>query len=172
MKKIFMFLAIVSALVLVGCSSDDNFEPLPTPTPSPTPKPDYEDNLRDSVGTATRPTAWIATSDALLDKTEIDRVVVTSSEIPVPVDLTSDMMAAFVNGECRAVATPISVNGKAVFDMNVMHKMEGETADIAIELRYFSLHNKRIYIAKSFAFASGYEIHGSITHGGYKAEWR
>lgn len=167
MKKIFMLLAIGATLLVAGCHHDDDDNPVVPPTP----KPDYE-NLRDSVGTATRPTDWISTSEALLDKTEIDRVVVTSDEIPVPVDIQNDVMAAFVNGECRAVSTPVVTNGKAVFDMNVMHKMEGETADIAVELRYFSQHNKRIYIAAPFAFASGYEIHGSITHGGYKPEWK
>lgn len=160
-----MLLALGATLTMCGCHKSDDEPSIPTP------KPDYN-NLRDSVGTATRPTDWTATIDELLDKTEIDRVVVTSDEIPVLVDLDNDVMAAFVNGECRAVSKPVAVNGKAVFDMNVMHRMEGETADIAVELRYFSQHNKRIYIAVPFAFASGYEIHGSITHGGYKAQWR
>lgn len=165
MRKIFLFGILFSAMALTGCN-DDVVEP------SPKPDPGY-DNLRDSIGNATRPTDWIATELGMLDQTLIDRIVVTEDEIPVPVDVEEDLMAAFVNGECRAQAMPqIVANNKKAFMMNVMQKMEGESSNLDIELRYYSNHNKRIYIAAPFAFEPGSMNHGSLSYGGYQAKWR
>ncbi|MBQ0073830.1 MAG: membrane lipoprotein lipid attachment site-containing protein [Prevotella sp.] len=164
MKKIILFAFLLSGLVLAGCSNDDN------PEPTPTPKPEYN-NLRDSIGTAARPTDWNPVSETVLDPTNPDAIIVTQQEIPVPVDMQQDLMAAFVNGECRDVSAPYKeANGKIAFALTVMPRID-EATNFAIELRYYSKHNNRIYIATPFAFAPLTFSHGTPNGEGYKATW-
>lgn len=168
MKKIFLFALVIGALALTGCGGDDSNNDKPDPV-----RPDDYDNLRDSVGVATRPTDWQAVEISQLDITAPDRIVVTSKEIPVEVNTSNDLMGAFVDGECRAVTSPVmEENGQVHFTLVVMPRIEETAADISIELRYFSTKNKRIYIAEPFAFSAGTMQHGSLTGGGYPAKWK
>lgn len=170
MKKIFLFALMLGAMALTGCGSDDDPAPAPTPTPD---KPEGYDNLRDSVGLATRPTDWWGVDKSMLDISQPDRIVVTSKEIPVEVDKDNDLMGAFVNGECRTATGPVvEENGLVHFTLVVMPKVDESVSAINIELRYFSTRNKRIYTAEPFAFSAGTMQHGTLTGGGYQAKWK
>lgn len=170
MKKIFLFALVLCAMTLTGCSDDDPINDDPTPKPV---KPEEYNNLRDSVGTATRPTDWQGVDMSQLDITAKDRIVVTSKEVPVDVDMDNDLMGAFVNGECRAVTNAVMEENEQVhFTLIVMPKVDENTSLINIELRYFSAKNKRIYIAEPFAFSTGTIQHGTLTGGGYQAKWK
>lgn len=153
MKKIFLYALMLCALTLTGCGGDDD--------------------LRDSVGTSVRPTDWKAVQMSQLDITAPDRIVLTSKEVPAEIDLANDLMGAFVNDECRAVTSAVrEENGQVHFTLVVMPKVDENTSAIDIELRYFSAKNKRIYIAEPFAFSAGTMKHGSLSDGGYQAQWK
>lgn len=171
---------MLGALTLIGCGGDDiiyidsKTDPVkPDPVKPDPSKPDGYDNLRDSVGTATRPTDWKAVDIVELDPTQYDRIVVTSNEIPVEIDLNQDIMGVFINGECRDFALPVvEATGKTVFKFVVMPKIDESPGSINIELRYFSAKNKRIYIAEPFSFSNGTMSHGTLSGEGYKAIWK
>lgn len=167
MKKYFIYAFLLGAMTLAGCGSDDTEDP----TPVPKPIPEY-DNLRDSIGTATRPTDWVRLDIDKLNPTVKDVIIITSEEIPVPVDTSEDLVGAFVDGECRDVAAFYEeANGKVAAQLIVMPKKE-ESTSFSMELRYYSKHNKRIYLAAPFAFDSNATDHGSLTGSGYKVKWR
>ncbi len=168
MRKIFSRLLILAGiLLLAGCSKDDfNNEEEPVTPPVPA---DY-DNLRDSLGTATRPTDWIPVAE--LDPTSIQLLTITEKELPT--DITAeDLLAAFVGSECRAVSEVDTVEDKTLsfFSMVIQSALEQSDTEQNVQLRYYSLHNRRIYIADEFPFVPG-EILGSLNDGGYKVNWR
>lgn len=171
MKKILFITTLLGLFALAACGgSDDEL----TSGENGEQKPPFtlEENLRDSVGSATRPTSWIPIDMALLDPTTSDRIVVTSAEIPVPLDMEEDLMAAFVNGECRDVASPVlEANEKVAFSLVVLPRIDEDLTSLPIELRYYSKHNNRIYIAESFPFDPASVNHGSLNGSGYKAAW-
>lgn len=170
MKKIFLYALLFGALTLAGCSGDDNVIDDVGNTPE---KPDGYDNLRDSVGTSVRPTDWHAVPMSQLDITQPDRIVLTSKEVPVDIDLTNDLMGAFVDGECRTVTSAVKEENELVhFTLVVMPKVDENASAMNIELRYFSAKNKRIYIAEPFAFRAGTMQHGTLADGGYQAKWK
>lgn len=175
MKKILLIFSLVFGLgAVMGCGDDGTTDIPEEPVIEPDPGhgPDY-DALRDSVGTATRPTDWTPVNAALLDPTAVDRIVVTSAEVPVPVDLRDDLMAAFVGGECRDVASPVvEANGKVAFTLTVMPRTEGESATPRIELRYYAKSRSRIYVATPFAFDPATTHHGNLTTQGFQPEWK
>lgn len=167
MKKIILFAFLFGALALTGCGSDDDDI---TTTPQ---RPEGFNNLRDSVGTATRPADWKETPISELDITAPDRIVITQQGVPVDIDPDKDLMAAFVNGECRSVTSAFQEeNGQVHFTLVVMPKIEESVSDIYIELRYFSAKNKRIYIAEPFSFIAGSMEHGTLTTGGHHVKWK
>lgn len=169
MKKNILFAFLFGALALTGCGSDDD----DITTTAPTPRPEGYNNLRDSVGTATRPVDWQETPISDLDITAPDRIVITAKEVPVDIDPDNDLMAAFVNGECRAVTSAVQEENEQVhFTLVVMPKVEESASDIDIELRYFSAKNKRIYIAETFPFIAGSMEHGTLTNGGHQVKWK
>lgn len=168
MKKNILFAFLFGALALIGCGSDDDN----ITNGAPTPRPEGFNNLRDSVGTATRPADWQETPISELDITAPDRIVITAQEVPVEIDPANDLMAAFVNGECRAVTSAIKEGQQVHFTLVVMPKIEENASDIYIELRYFSAKNKRIYIAEPFPFVAGTMEHGTLTSGGHQVKWR
>lgn len=170
MKKIFIYALLLGALTLAGCGGDDIVVEGSGTTQE---KPEGYDNLRDSVGTSTRPTDWQAVPLSQLDITSPDRIVLTSLELPVDIDLANDLMGAFVDGECRAVTSAVVEHSDLIhFTLIVMPKIDENLTSINIELRYFSAKNKRIYIAEPFAFSPGSMQHGTLTGGGYKAKWK
>lgn len=161
MKNPLLHLLLTSILILASCGSDGG-EVVPVTPPAPTP----ENNLTDSIGTAERP-QWATIAVDGLDPTTCQIVVVTQAELPVPVDDT-DLLAAFIADECRAVASPCKEpNGKTAFTLTIQPKVEMQEIGLPVELQYYSAHNKRIYIAKPFAFTPG-ETLGSLTDNGYK----
>lgn len=169
MKKILYAITILTfVFAMVGCSKDDEFV-IPTPPDTPDTPEDY-DNLRDSIGTATRPTDW--TGPITTDPTSVQTITITSAELPTVVE-DEDMLAAFCGNVCRAVTTPVhESNGKTAFTLVVMAMIdEATTAPIDLELRYYSLHNKRIYTSNKIRFRPGVTL-GSLNNGGYKAEWK
>lgn len=166
MKKTLYTLCILAiTCMMAGCSNDDN-----SVTPIvPNEKTEDYDNLRDSIGTATRPD-WVAISAT--DPTNVQTITITSAELPTILE-AEDVLAAFVDEECRAVAYPKrEANGKTAFSLVVMGRIdEDATIPIDLELRYYSLHNKRIYISGKIRFRPG-ETLGSLNSGGYTAMWK
>lgn len=157
----------ISAILMAGimicasCGSKDDAS-TPTPTPSPTPVP--ENNLTDSIGTAERP-QWTGIPSDWLDPTACQIVVVTQDELPVPVEDT-DLLAAFMEDECRSVVSPRQEpNGKTAFTLTILPKADTQETGKDVELRYYSAHNKRIYIAQPFPFNPGETLGNLVTKG-------
>ncbi|MBQ0075306.1 MAG: hypothetical protein KBT34_14080 [Prevotella sp.] len=157
MKKLLLFFIV--AMVVMACSEGDK----------PTPKP--YNNLTDSIGTVTQQPAWVATNVELLNPSVAQIVVVTQSELPVPVK-EEDLIGAFVGGECRAVAKPVvEPNGKIAFTLTILGKDDADDDGKDVELRYYSKNNSRIYIAQPFAFIAGERL-GDLNNSGYKVVLR
>lgn len=166
MKKVLLFAFLFGALALTGCGSDDDIT-------TTTQRPEGFNNLRDSVGTAIRPADWKEIPISELDITAPDRIVITQQGVPVDIDPDNDLMAAFVNGECRTVTSAFQEENEQVhFTLVVMPKIEEDASEIDIELRYFSAKNKRIYIAEPFPFIAGSMKHGTLTNGGHQVKWK
>lgn len=173
MRKIFYTICILAVTcVMAGCSSNNDDTPNAPATNQTTGNDEQEkyDNLRDSVGTATRPTNW--TVNYTTDPTNFQIITITSEELPTVLE-QDDLLAAFYGEECRAVATPkAEANGKTAFTLLVMGRIDEESnAPIDLELRYFSQNNKRIYISEKLRFRPG-ETLGSLNTGGYKTAWK
>lgn len=172
MKKIFYTICILAVTCLMaGCSSNNDDTPTaPNQTTTGNEEKETYDNLRDSVGTATRPTNW--TVGYTTDPTNVQIITVTSEVLPTVLEY-DDMLAAFNGEECRAVATPKDeANGKTAFTLVIMGRIDEESnAPVDLELRYFSQHNKRIYTSEKLRFRPG-ETLGSLNTGGYKTAWK
>lgn len=169
MRKILYIICILAITgMMAGCSAnDDNISSSPT---DPKEKEEKYDNLRDSIGTATRPTDWMVSF--VSDPTNVQTITITTAELPTVLE-PEDLLAAFSGNECRAVAYPKrEANGKTAFTLVVMGRIDEEAnAPIDLELRYFSQHNKRIYTSEKLRFRPG-ETLGSLNTGGYKAVWK
>lgn len=165
-KILYTFCILAFTCVMAGCSdNDDTFSPT-----DPNEKKENYDNLRDSIGSATRPTDWTVTYAT--DPTNVQIITITSAELPTVLE-SEDLLAAFAGEECCAVAAPKNeANGKTAFTLVIMGRINDDSAaPIDLELRYFSQHNKRIYISEKLRFRPG-ETLGSLNTGGYKTVWK
>lgn len=156
-KHSLLFLA-TAIMAFASCSSDD-------PNPS-----SGGDNGSDIGILVTERPDWTAIASDWLDPTACQIVVVTQDELPVTIT-ADDMLAAFINNECRTVATPrTEANGKVAFTLTILPKIEAREIGADVELRYYSSQTKRIYTAKPFAFTPG-ETLGNLVSDGYPLEF-
>lgn len=113
------------------------------------------------------PTDWVVRED--LNPTTAQPVVVTAEGLPEKVT-GDDLLAAFIGGQCHAVASPVTDGDLTFFTLVVMAANEAEGAQ-QVELRYYSADAHRIYCADTFTLSPGERL-GSLTEGGYAPHWK
>ena len=165
MKKLIYLSLALMMLSMTACSSDDDDNTTtnditangPTGTPH------------------SRPTDWTQMQADDYDFGLSSMMITVGTDgIPAGVELNDgDLMAAFVNGECRAAASPqADSNGQTWFFLNIPSLMsDNDSKSLPVELRYYSTSRGAIYTAKSFEYiADGWK--GSVVNGGFVPQWQ
>lgn len=121
----------------------------------------------DSTGTDKMP-AWkldLSADDAAPDWKAVDNAshqysmtaIIRLSDFLIQFAHPDDRLAAFIDNECRGVATGESVNGVTLYFLYI----KGNSADHPVSLKYYSAANKRIYeLDKVYKFVQN-AIHGT-----------
>ena len=143
-----LLLTIVAAIAITACggSSDDDNDPTPQPTPTPTPVIEE------------RPTTWVApTSDVYLPSS-MTMTIQPADSFKVS---SQDLIAAFINGTCRAVASPQKSN---LFYLTIrLLNSDDQTTTLPVSLRYYSASRQRIYYSADAINFVGDADYGSPT---------
>lgn len=163
----YMFAILASTLVLAGCSSDDGSSPAPTPDPKPDPeKPDP------TPGTATRPTEWLSWQEAIGTDFNPQSMTITCDATGIEFDVDDqDLIASFINGECRGCDYPHEVEGKKLFFLPVqLRNSDDRTKPIYVTFRYYSHKGTKMYIADTKEFT--YDAHWGSVGTPYLFKWK
>lgn len=145
------FLAVVMLVMLSACSDKEN-EGLKTPK---------------------RPTDWVSmTAETHNLGLSSMMITVQTTDLPDEWCNNEDMLAAFVDDECRVVVqSAITDQGMQWLMLNVPSLVSDEDkSDVLIELRYYSSKQEKVFKAKPLSYkADSWE--GSVVSGGYEPEW-
>ena len=83
---------------------------------------------------------------------------------------TDDLLAAFVEGECRGVSKPYAeIDGKTHFYLKV-RSTEADTGSVSVELRYYSALRQHIFTSQTFSFVANDNL-GTLDEG-YQPIWK
>lgn len=155
MKKYYIALTLIAAsLAFSACSSDD------------------DDNKNANINQPTpvqKPTDWVLPQDL-----HYSSMSVTIDQDAMPNGVTvnkDDLLGAFVDNECRGVASPVSdIDGKYRFTL-LVHATERDAnrENIQVELKYYSAQKSFIYTATKFPFEYN-GILGSFNHS-FEPSW-
>lgn len=169
MKKLFKLLSFVLLVawtpLLTSCGSDDPV----TPSGGTEEKTELEEQAR--------PTDWVVVSEGIdLQSTMIADVEVDLSALDLTyVSDSQDMMAAYIDGTCRAVATCVTGNADAdgnepvVFPLTIK-KLETDKADAQITLKLYSARLKHVFTAsQTFSYVAD-GMQGTMEEP-YKPQW-
>lgn len=158
-------LAILPVLMLVACSKNDDGGNTP---PEPVPPVPVDTTKVDTLSYDARPTDWTVATEQdpalfmiLVTKlTDAKWDSSSSSNIFNPSD--DDLVAAFVNGECRGCAAPKKEYGIYRAYLTI-HSTEDEPySHPKVEIRYYSANLKHIFTAKDGLTYTNGECVGSV----------
>lgn len=163
MKRIITFL-LTAVVLLASCSSDDNVE---TPTKASNP---YDESITGTVNSCERPD-W-----KKIQGLSYSSMSVFIDEYGIPCQLSEgDIVAAFINGECRGVAYPIydSSQGYWRFNLSVCSTPADEgRSGIKVGIRYYSALNKGFFESVTFDYLDGVCIGENLKGKGLRLEWK
>lgn len=159
MKKI--FLAVFAMTLLAGCSSESSVEITSNP---------YDKSITGTLLKCDRPSWTIAGNLTYSSMT----ILVDEYGLPCSINET-DIIASFVGGECRGVASPIYDSGEGYWRFNL--PAYGATSDESlgvpeVEIRYYSAENGGSYSAATLSFSEGSILGKNLKGQGYKPEWK
>lgn len=136
-----------------------------------------EENVIEGPGLETqeRPTDWVVVTEGVdLQSTMIADVVVDLTSLGYTYESASgDLMAAFIDGTCRAVASPmheVTADGDPIvlFPLTIQ-RLESDRTDSNVALKFYSARLQHVFSTMSFAYvAEG--VMGTFDEP-YKPEW-
>ena len=135
-KTILTILLFSSALLgLTGCGGDG------------------DDN--NSMSTDARPTNWVpVTTDVDLRSTMTIDVGISLSNLYLNYQSSStDLVAAFINGTCRAVASPQTneETGENIFYLTVK-RLTNDESDAPVTLKFYSTQHRHIFTSTGLTY--------------------
>jgi len=137
LKHVALILLTAGCVLLAACSSGSD-----------------DDSTTVSLTTDQRPTNWVAVN------TDVD--LRTTMTIDASVDLSNmylkyeakpnDIMAAFVEGTCRAVATPqTDDSGNTIYFLTVK-RLTTDPSDAKVTLKFYSAQHSHIFTASPITY--------------------
>lgn len=150
MKKYYIAFALFAASVAFSaCGGDNDDDNNNVNTNQPTP--------------VKKPTDWVLPQGMHYNSMS---VTIDQDAVPNGVTVTmDDLLGAFVDNECRGVASPVKdIDGKYRFSL-VIHAMESDVNrdNLQVELKYYSAQKAYIYTSAKFPFERN-GILGSFEH--------
>ena len=174
MKKIFIIcnlfvvLCVLSMLTLTACGGGDDDDTYTPSTPEPTVGP-VSGKDTSAKGSVSSP-SWMANTDDI-DPTNFMMISICADDLPVQNVSEADLMAAFVDDDCRAVVKyKEEQNGSMYYHLLVNSKTADEQkSSVQIVLQYYSNDMKKIYATPSITFDVGTSLGGFTTS--FKPTW-
>ena len=160
----FCSLLFLAVLCGVCCSCSKEEEPADPGMPEPTEK---------KLEVQDRPTDWIVVTEGVdLQSTMIADVAINRT--PMGLEYESDkqdLMAAFVDGSCRAVAAPWTdeATGKVVFPLTIK-KLWGEDTGKDVWLKFYSAKLRHIFTCEKPLKYEDESSYGSLENP-YQPTW-
>lgn len=148
----YLFILLITSLCLISCGKDESGE-LP-------PSPPIEEPQK---GNDERPVEWLDWKEEAGDISVLTSMTFVADAQGIEVEPDSqDIMAAFINGECRGCAQPQVIDDKCLFFLTV-NLVEGEDPNVMVTYRYYCHTLTKIYDTAPSRFVSD-EIKGTINN--------
>lgn len=153
-------LVAVSMMLTAACGSEDN---------SVEPEKKHEFNAeKDTTFRHDDRPDWIAIEDPM--PFYMQTVYLEESAFPVSNPTEKDLLAAFINDECRHVEAPYREEDGSVHAHSMVQiKYEEEGKELNVVLRYYSAQKQHIYTSDPFPFVEDEML--EFGKGGKNLKW-
>lgn len=149
----YLYILLFTSLCFLSCSKDENNEEPPFIPQEEEPK----------KGNDKRPVEWLDWKETAGDISVLTSMTFVADSKGIEAEPDSlDIMAAFINGQCRGCAQPQVIDDKCLFFLTV-NLLEGEDPYVMVTYRYYSHSLTKIYETVPSRFVSD-DMKGTINN--------